>query len=174
MTVGVALPSLEQHKISPITSAGARTTKANLQGIQSHIQNGLFATDRVSLDPAFSYAQAANRYANWLDDILDSGGAVFEVEFESDVVGFFTLQENGDGHGNGALNGLFRSFQGKGLGTLFHQAILRQATREGFSHYTSRISSNNLSGLRAALSAGMAVDAIDCVFVRHAAEQPTP
>ena len=47
--------------------------------ILKRVQDGLFNTDRIYLDPAFSHEQAARRYVNWIQDELAKGSILFDV-----------------------------------------------------------------------------------------------
>lgn len=45
--------------------------------ICDEIRKGVFTTDRISIDPKFNVEIANNRYANWIGDVIQAGGATF-------------------------------------------------------------------------------------------------
>ncbi len=167
LTVGAALSPGSVNEHESTRDSQIQAIEANIERVRSFINAGLFTTDRVSLDSHFSKDQAANRYVNWLMDIHGSGGQVFEVTMDEKVAGFFTLEVKENQRSHGALNGLYPDSQGHGLGRQLHQAILREVGEMGLPHYTSQVSANNLPGLRAVLSAGMSIEDMDYIFVRH-------
>lgn len=167
MEVGATVSPMKARLLGASDTIDMRTSDADLDRVQSFVRAGLFTSDRVALDDHFSKEQAANRYVRWLDDIQEGSGQVFEVEIDGGPVGFFTLEDKGNDLGHGALNGLYPTSQGQGLGRSLHRAILDRASGLGFSRYSSQVSSNNLPGLRAVLSAGMSIEGVNYVFVRH-------
>ncbi len=167
LEVGATVSPMKARFLGVSDTIDMRTSDADLDRVQSFVRAGLFTSDRVALDDQFSKEQAANRYVGWLDDIQEGGGQVFEVEIDGGPVGFFTLEDKRNDLGHGALNGLYPTSQGQGLGSSLHRAILDMASGLGFSRYSSQVSSNNLPGLRAVLSAGMSIEGVNYVFVRH-------
>ena len=75
--------------------------------IMAEIQAGVFATDRISLDPRFTPAQAANRYQHWIEDELNRGSKAYITTFKSEDIGFSILRNDGDGRFNGLFGGLY-------------------------------------------------------------------
>ena len=128
---------------------------------------GLFVADRISRDPRFGESSAACRFANWLQDIVDGGGALLEVFRDDEAVGFFTLREVGPGRFSGELNGLYSDARGQGLGRHLHLSILGEVKHRRGTHYSSQVSSNNIPALRAAIAAGLRICEVNYVFVRH-------
>ena len=56
-----------------------RDSGADLKRIDGLIRRGVFVSDRISLDPAFTREQSGARYANWLQSMVAKGGKVYEV-----------------------------------------------------------------------------------------------
>ena len=58
----------------------------------SEIKRGIFKTDRVYLDPYFTHEQAAQRYVNWAQDLIDRGVVPYKVMYMGETVGFFITE----------------------------------------------------------------------------------
>ena len=56
------------EKMSPYIVEYSRMDQADMEFMYENIRNGVFKTDRVSLDPHFTPEQAANRYVCWIED----------------------------------------------------------------------------------------------------------
>jgi GNAT superfamily N-acetyltransferase len=140
---------------------------ADVDRVLREIGAQMFSSDRIALDPNFGLQVAARRYQNWVADIVEAGGEVCEVVFEGDAVGFFTLRGDGRGVLHGELNGLYASGRGRGLGREMHRAVLAHAQGRDADRYTSKVSSNNVAGLRAVVAAGLVVTDVHYIFTRH-------
>lgn len=144
---------------------------ADMERVEAKIHQGMFNTDRVFLDPAFSKEQAASRYVNWLRDEVNKGGSVRETLLGDLAMGFFTFRKKNDEEFASALSGLYSSAETPGMGTILLCKILSEGKREGFKRITSHISSNNVPVVKAHLALGFEISSISYTFVRHFEER---
>ena len=110
------------------------------------VDDGMFSTDRVSLDPSFGLSVGKHRYVGWMKNEYKAGTSSFWwiiVDYEK--VGFMMLKEK-DNKVDLLLNGLFTPFQGKGLGIITPASPLLLSMRQNneISEETTNISSNNV------------------------------
>ena len=82
----------------------------DLDFLYGAIRDGLFGTDRVSLDPHFTAEQSSNRYVYWIRDELDRGAKACKLVYRDSVVGFFTLKQRGPEEWFAFLGGLYPDF----------------------------------------------------------------
>ena len=132
------------------------------------VEEGLFRTDRISLDPAFTPRQAAHRYACWLVDIAQQGGTVYEARTAAgEAAGFAALQGAAPGERHLTLYGVYPAFQGRGAGTALLRAAARGTFAAGFAVLTTVVVSSNPASLRALQRAGFVQTGMQYVYVRH-------
>ena len=125
-----------------------------------------FATDRVSLDPAFTQEQAGRRYANWIGDLLAAGETMTVLHSGGELVGFSVTKR----HQNvleQVLVGVFPEAQGRGFGSCAVFSAIDEAVRAGYQRLETAVSSNNPRSLRTHLRAGYEISGLDYVLTRH-------
>ena len=94
------------------------TNQVQLDGIKRQVLQGMFSTDRISLDPQFGKETAARRYANWLQNDFDARRSrIEEVWLKGQHVGFMMVKVQGEVLHN-VLNGLYLPYQRCGLGII--------------------------------------------------------
>lgn len=131
------------------------------------IKKGMFATDRISLDPAFSPEQAAIRYCGFLTDELAQGAQLLEFFYQGTPFGFSCLRALDPEHYYQALTGLYESMRGKGLGFALNYLPSRFAFGQGGKSIVTGVSSNNTVSLRIHLKCGFLPTQTTYIFVRH-------
>ena len=110
------------------------------------VDDGMFSTDRVSLDPSFGLSVGRHRYVGWMKNEYKAGTSSFWwITNDNEKVGFMILKEK-DNKVDLLLNGLFTPFQGKGFGIITPASPLLLSMRQNneISEETTNISSNNV------------------------------
>ncbi|MBP1994431.1 GNAT family N-acetyltransferase [Paenibacillus eucommiae] len=121
----------------------------------SKIEEDLFITDRISLDPLFGTKIAHKRYLNWLSDaLLSDTSAIYEVEVKSRDVGFFYVIEKNSTTCYGVLASVYKKYRNSGLGLVVLESAFKYAKEAGYSKVMTRVSSNNLEALRVNINVG--------------------
>ena len=94
-----------------------RTDPENQARIDRIIRSGIFISDRVSIDPAFSVKLGGQRYANWLRSMVQKGGHLYEVLQGEKPIGFFVICRKAERPGAG------RASAQKDAGHLLHPSV---------------------------------------------------
>lgn len=144
-----------------------RTAEAERARVYACIRAGVFRSDRVSVDPAFTAAQAGNRYANWLSQMLTRGGRLFEVLQGEKPIGFFVICRVDERTVDPVLMGLYDELNDRGLGALLHKKTLDTCFTMECDRLTSTIVSNNSKVLRVYVNAGATITDTLYTYVKH-------
>ena len=142
-------------------------SQENLDTILSFIKNGMFNTDRISLDPKFSFEQAANRYCGMIKDKLNQGAEIYNITKEHQNIGFFLIYKDKDEIYNCSLTGLFPPYQGKGLGSNVVTQMLRCVKEKGEQQFISHVSTNNRMSFELHIKRGFQSSKMEYLFVKH-------
>ena len=121
-----------------------RTDPENQARIDRIIRSGIFISDRVSIDPAFSVSLGGRRYANWLRSMVEKGGRLYEV-----------------------LMAMYDQQNDRGLGALLHKKTLDTCFTHECRRLTSTIVSNNSKVLRVYVNAGATISDTLYTYVKH-------
>jgi hypothetical protein len=140
----------------------------DVRRIMAEIQAGVFATDRISLDPRFTPTQAANRYQHWVEDELNRGSKAYITTLKSEDIGFSILRNDGEGRFNGLFGGLYLEKKKTALGFAIGWANIMKAKELGGATIETNVATNNLAALKMNLSIGYEVADIFYVLVKHA------
>ena len=167
----VTLPRLYKRYENHLSFRQA--TGDDVRRIMAEIQAGVFATDRISLDPRFKPAQAANRYCHWVEDELNCNSNAYITTFHSDDIGFSILRNDGEGRFNGLFGGLYLEKRNSALGFAVGWANIMKAKELGGTTIETMVSANNLAAIKMNLSIGYEVADIFYVLVRHSDHQRT-
>lgn len=146
-----------------------RTQEADRQRVYALIRSGVFKSDRISIDPAFTTAQSGNRYANWLSQMLDQGGQLYEVLHGPKPIGFFVIERVDAQTVDPVLMGLYDEQNDRGMGALLHKKTLDTCFAQDCARLTSTIVSNNAKVLRVYVNAGATIADTQYVYVKHRA-----
>lgn len=144
-----------------------RTLEADCARIYALIRGGIFKSDRVSIDPAFTLAQAGNRYANWLRQMVGKGARLFEVLHGETAIGFFVIDRVDETTVDPVLMGLYDEENDRGMGALLHKKTLDTCFEAPCGKLTSTIVSNNAKVLRVYVNAGATIADTQYTYVKH-------
>lgn len=139
----------------------------DINRLYSEIDNNIFITDRVYLDPFFTAEQAANRYKGWVSDLIIAGNFPYKVEYNGEHIGFFLNKEKSPGVYDGILAAVYKEFEGSGMGLCVQYAGLDFARQSGARKYLGHISANNPAVMRVLTTLGFEISDIEYVFVKH-------
>lgn len=130
----------------------------------------MFTTDRISLDPFFTAAQAGHRYACWSRELLQQGGTMYLAAYKGREIGFGINVERHAGVYDACLGGVFpgRDHSGLGFAPLYLNTIAPR--QRGARKVVTQVSSNNLPILKLHFAFGYEPTGMDYVLIRHAAE----
>ncbi len=104
--------------------------ESDLEELDQQIDKGIFKTDRVYLDPAFTKEQAAYRYKMWVQDVLAAKKDLFKVVYQGESIGFFCEP----------LAGVYDGYEGLGMGLCVQYAGLQNSVLKGKRTATTHIS----------------------------------
>lgn len=144
-------------------------TRDGMDSILSNISPGMFSTDRIALDPVFGVDASHKRYTTWLKHEYESGRSkLISVYYEEMHVGFMLLRIEEKKIGL-LLNGLYKPYQGKGLGLLTPASPMFYAKWAGIDvdQENTSISSNNIPVVKLYNRLHFQVDSQTYVFVKH-------
>jgi hypothetical protein len=127
----------------------------------------VFKSDRVSIDPAFTLAQSGNRYANWLRQLAENGGKLYEVRTGGRAFGFFVITRVDDSTVDPVLMGLYNEERDRGMGALLHKKTLDTCFTWPCERLASTIVSNNYKVLRVYVNAGATITDTEYTYVKH-------
>jgi len=148
---------------------GKRLEGLDLDQIYTAIQqNGIFDTDRISLDPCMSVALAGQRYRNWVEqEIINKTGEAHLVLYKSKNIGFSIIKKENETSYNSLLAGLFdkQKYGGLGFSVLYVPIIVAQQKGAKLIHAT--VSSNNLPSLKIHLALGYEIEDMTYVYIKH-------
>ena len=133
----------------------------------NHIKNGMFTTDRVSIDSNFTKEQSSQRYIGWISDDLKLKGKIFKILYKDEAVGFFTLKNQGKGNFITNLGGLYPNFMKSGFGVVILYKTVNEAIKQDAKKVFSAFSSNNRGATSIHFSLSFNLDKQYYVFVKH-------
>ncbi|MEG1891459.1 MAG: hypothetical protein RR301_08585 [Clostridia bacterium] len=143
------------------------TAAEDVERVLAHIRSGVFVSDRVSIDPAFSVAMGGNRYANWLCGMLRAGGFLYEVVQGGRPIGFFVICRKDEQTVDPVLMGMYDEQNDRGMGALLHKKTLDTCFTHACKRLTSTIVSNNAKVLRVYVNAGATITDTLYTYVKH-------
>lgn len=127
----------------------------------------IFSTDRISVDPYFNEKLAGQRYAYWMQDVMNSGNAyMFITDYCGEPVGF-NIYIDKKNYFDAVLGGLFTPYLDSGLGFANSYCGQNASYDIGARKIISHVSSNNNVMFQLHLLFGMKVKKITNTFVRH-------
>ena len=144
-----------------------RTDPRDFRRVYALIRSGVFRSDRVSIDPAFTLAQSGNRYANWLAQMLTGGGRLYEVMRGDAPLGFFVIARVDEKTVDPVLMGLYDEEHDRGMGALLHKKTLDTCFTLDCERLSSTIVSNNAKVLRVYVNAGATIWDTQYTYVKH-------
>ena len=160
-------PSAELARFDRGLRVVERTETGDRERVYTLIRSGIFKSDRVSMDPAFTPAQSGNRYANWLGQMLGEGGRLYEVLQGEKPFGFFVITRVDEQTVDPVLMGLYDEERDRGMGALMHKKMLDTCFTYACQRVASTIVSNNLKVLRVYVNAGASITDTLYTYVKH-------
>ena len=149
------------------TCEGLLMDENDIAQMMEQIEKGIFRTDRVALDHAFSETQAARRYVGWTQDELARGSKPYKVLYQGAPVGFFCQREVRSGVYSGHLAGIYDTYTDSGFGYCVQQKALELAKQKGGKKVLGTVSSNNVAVLKVILSLGYTINQIEYIYIKH-------
>lgn len=144
-----------------------RTEACDRERVYALIREGVFVSDRVSIDPHFGVKKGGNRYANWLKSMLDKGGYLYEVLSGDKPIGFFVICRKDENTVDPVLMGMYDEQNDRGMGALLHKKTLDTCFTHECKRLTSTIVSNNAKVLRVYVNAGATITDTLYTYVKH-------
>ena len=149
MNVGIDYRKFDFSKVAHLyddTSFDIVNDADDFNSVVSHIKPGMFSTDRISIDPKFGESIGCQRYINWLTTEYDGKRSqLIKVLYKSTHVGFMLIRIENDTI-DLLLNGLYKEYQGKGLGLLTPASPMMYVKKNDLqiAKEVTSISSNNI------------------------------
>ncbi len=144
-----------------------RTEEEDRQRVYALIRQGVFVSDRVSIDPVFGVIKGGNRYANWLKSMLEKGGFLYEVMKGEKAIGFFVICRKDESTVDPVLMGMYDEQNDRGMGALLHKKTLDTCFTHDCKRLTSTIVSNNTKVLSVYTNAGATITDTLYTYVKH-------
>ena len=156
--------SVQRRLLESITYA--KMDAQDIKQLFNEIENGIFTTDRVYLDPVFSKEQVVRRYNNWIQDEIDRGANAYKYIYKNEAVGFCLIHEEGK-NGYAILGGMYTKYLDSGIGTVNVHIPLKIEKDRKMRYFYAGVSTNNMPSLRNAIEAGFKIISIENIFVKH-------
>ena len=144
-----------------------RTEESERERVYSLIRQGVFRSDRVSIDPAFGREKGGNRYANWLRGMIEKGGFLYEVMKGDKPIGFFVICRKDETTVDPVLMGMYDEENDRGMGALLHKKTMDTCFTHECKRLTSTIVSNNAKVLHVYVNAGATITDTLYTYVKH-------
>lgn len=137
--------------------------------LHTQIRAGIFQTDRVYLDPAFTNEQAANRYIGWIKDDIDRGARVYKGIINGRAFGFFNMYKDEDNIAHAPIVGVYKGYDNTGLGMVLYYFMMKNALHLGCKKMAGAVSNNNMRSLKSSIAIGSKITDSHYVYVKHTA-----
>lgn len=131
------------------------------------VKEGIYTTDRISLDRHFTKEQSANRYYYWLQDERGRGNEFYKLTFDGVYVGYLDLAKLSKDMYQDEFTGIFPEYVGKGYAMGFTTKLIDIMRMKQAKKVYGEISSNNIVSLQSRMRYGYQVSSYFYVFVRH-------
>ena len=149
-----------------------RTAAEEQEAAFDRIREGVFKSDRISLDPFFPRESTSTRYINWIRQMLRQGSMLFEVLHREEPIGVFIIKRIDEQTVDPVLMGLYSEDKNRGLGTLLHKKTLDTCFAQECTKITSTFVSNNAKILRVYTNIGATITDLLYTYVKHVHAQP--
>ena len=172
LNVGIFLKDFDFSKLAHLyddTSYEIVNDKDGFQSVLSRILPGMFSTDRISIDPVFGETIGCQRYINWLTTEYNGmRSRLIKVLYKNEHIGFMLVRIE-DNTIDLLLNGLYKEYQGKGLGLLTPASPMMYVKKNSLSvvKETTSISSNNIPVVKLYNRLQFQLLSHTYVFVKH-------
>lgn len=137
-------------------------SQLELDGVLSKINEFMFITDRIYLDPKFGPAYSARRYKNWIRTSFEKGASLQKLYYRNNEIGF-SIARIEDNNLHGILGGIY---EGNGLGIIVPCYPLLYP-KNMYEWFYAKISMNNKPVLRLYNHFNFDITDVEYVFVKH-------
>jgi len=166
LNVNNAILSPLQHRInSSVSYVELNGEEHNI--IYSNIEKGIFNTDRIFLDPFFSFEQAYTRYVNWIQDECKKGAQLYEIQYKGVGIGFFTLKKINENTYFPFLAGMYPDQPHAGLGYSIVRKPIEKVISLNGKKISTYISSNNTVIYQIQTKQGFIPHESRYIFIKH-------
>lgn len=172
MNMGISYENFDFSKISHLyddTVFEIVDNQSGFQSVISHVLPGMFSTDRIAIDPKFGETIGWQRYINWMTtEYNNKKSQLIKIIYKDEHIGFMLIKvENETMHL--LLNGLYKAYQGKGLGMLTPASPMMyiKKTSLPIAKEETSISSNNIPVVKLYNRLGFQILQQTYVFIKH-------
>ena len=137
----------------------------DIDNLYEEISKGMFDSDRISLDPCFDKIISANRYKNWIRDMLDKDAIPYVFSYKGEPAGFIILITADKRTYRSVLGGGYLKFRKSGLGIVVKEMEIVKSL--GGKKVTTAVSTNNANQVKALIMNGYIPSKIDHVLIKH-------
>ncbi len=136
-----------------------------LDYLYNEIRKGMFSTDRISLDPFFDKSKAAERYINWIEDMVGKGAISYLMTYKDEPAGFVIINKIDDDTYRSVLGGGYEKFRKTGLGVVLKE--MEMVRNLGGKRVLTSVSSNNSNQLKVLIRNGYIPTKVEYVLIKH-------
>ena len=176
MNMGMDIKNFDYLKIQQLKDQTYFEKVGNnkdFHSVLSMITPGMFSTDRISIDPEFGMEIGCRRYKNWITTEYQTGrSSLIRIMHQGNHVGFMLIRIHDD-EIILLLNGLYKPYQGKGIGLLTPASPLLYVMQEhlGITSESTSISSNNIPVVKLYNKLNFEIKSQVYVYVKHLCPQ---
>lgn len=132
------------------------------------VDERLFRTDRIALDPCFGVDVANKRYVGWCNDLRDKGSRFYISKVGEYDAGFSVYTYHGSGRYSSPLGGSFESEHvDPAYSPVFSRLYIDHLKKDGMRILDTAVSSNNRVILQLHLLSGCQVREVFHVYIKH-------
>jgi hypothetical protein len=132
----------------------------------SKINEKIFISDRIAIDPVFGLDCSSKRYIGLINDDVNNGSKLFELFYNQVPVGFFILNIKDDiSYSN--LAGIYKNYQNKGFGLYLNYFQLLESSKNEVNYLRTAFSSNNIGALSIHKRLGFNIYKTVSIFTKH-------
>ncbi len=172
MNVGISMFDFDFSKVAHLyddTRYEVVDNDNDFREVVSNIEPGMFSTDRISIDPQFGKETGCIRYINWLTtEYENKRSQLIKVIYQNKHVGFMLIRHDANTI-DLLLNGLYKPYQGKGLGILTPASPMMYIRKKSlpYNYELTSISSNNIPVIKLYNRLNFKLIQQTYVFVKH-------
>jgi hypothetical protein len=163
------LNSIQQRIVSAVTYDEMNSN--DLEILFSEVKNGMFETDRVSIDKYFTQEQSNTRYSGWINDELKFGSKIYKLVYKESAVGFFILKDKKDKTFVAVLGGIYKQYQSHGFGFCMNYYEIREVIKQKAKKIFNTFSTNNRGATSIHFTMNYNIDSIYNIYIKHKREK---
>jgi len=130
----------------PVSSIDISLAESSDQETLANVAETLFNNERFHQDPQIETNLAHKRYRIWLENAFKQNHqTVLKCILNQEIVAFFVVEYPEPNHCFWSLVGMLPKYQGKGLGKIVWQAMLKYHQQELVKTVSTSISSHNVA-----------------------------